>query len=573
MSKTAFVIMPIKKEGSVEHAHFRTIYDDYIKPELEKGGYEVSRADEVQKSGAITRDIVDRLASADLVVADLTDLNANVFYELGVRHALHGKGCLMVIDEDRTNGIPFDLAAYRVHKYGTSSITAIAPLRRAIARALEATSFGDGEPENPVHDWLPSLPGDVVRSSHESSEGDLRMQLASLKKQLKQYEEKVGHIESDAVSVTPQAKIADLLDRARSGRLPIDLARDALNAVQEQDRVKFLSSISSLMDDDGNALGEKTYMRLAQGADQLGVPEASLPILSAATLVHPSSDGLRHILLGKLAHSPQVADRAKARSELCADLGVDVRTDGSVVVAEGTAFDADLLGVMLDAFHEDGLNELALRIVSVFAERFPQNNAVLRNLARALEKSGSEYNLELYRRSALSPGASDTSWLWLGHTLHNDQRKRDAIEAYAGACREDANDSDNWAYLTQEMCRAMARGDGKLAQIGGSEWTLAIVKLAISCVLSCPTLTRSSMDTIGRAVKEIDRGSLVDEIASGSLMLEPPEDLQLTSLASVTERIHFAEYLQLRFKSDMTDPSTLMPLDQILGQIPDVATS
>lgn len=573
VSRTAFVIMPIRKEGTDEHAHFRTIYDDYIKPELEKSGYEVVRADEIQKSGAITRDIIDRLATADLVVADLTDLNANVFYELGVRHALHGRGCLMVIDEDRTSSIPFDLAAYRVHKYGTSSITAISPLRRAIANALETVPSGGSGPENPVHDWLPSLPSDVVRNSNESSEGGLRAQLASLKKQLKRYEDRVGHISPPSTSVTPQAKIADLLDRARSGRLPIDLARNAVDAVQEQDRVKFLSSISSLMEDDGNALDEKTYMRLAHGADQLGVPEASLPILSAATLVHPTSEGLRRLLLSELSHSPRAEDRAKARLELCADLGIVIRGDGTVEVAEGDSVRTELLGVTLDGFHGDGLHDSALQIVRVFAERFPHNNTVLRNFARALEKSGSAHYLELYRRAALSPGASDTSWLWLGHTLHNENRRRDAIEAYAGACRQDANDSTNWAHLAQELCQAMARGDEDLAKSGDSAWVLTIVSLAIACVMHCPSLMSSSLDTIRRAVQEIDKGGLVEEIMEGSRKLELPADLEITSLATVRDRIHFAEYVQLRFKSELTDPSTLTPLDLILEYPPPGATA
>src|ERR1043166_10028507 len=97
--RTCFVAMPIKRDGTEEYAHFMAIYDQGIKPVVAKSGYQIVRADEVQKTGAITRDVVQWLATADLVIVDLTDLNPNVFYELGVRHALRANGTIMIIDE------------------------------------------------------------------------------------------------------------------------------------------------------------------------------------------------------------------------------------------------------------------------------------------------------------------------------------------------------------------------------------------------------------------------------------------------------------------------------------------
>jgi len=121
--RNAFVVMPIKKAGSPEYEHFRALFDEILKPTLEAAGFSTQRADDVQKTGAITKDIILRLAEADLVVADLTDLNPNVFYELGVRHALRGFGTVMILDELRTTDVPFDLSAYRVIKFGPSGFS------------------------------------------------------------------------------------------------------------------------------------------------------------------------------------------------------------------------------------------------------------------------------------------------------------------------------------------------------------------------------------------------------------------------------------------------------------------
>src|SRR4051812_13418482 len=105
--KSCFMVMPIKKENSDEHRHYRALYEQFLKPVLESLDYEVTRADEVHKGGAVTKDVIVRLSEADLVIADITGLNPNVFYELGVRHSLRGRGTVIVVDELRTESIPF----------------------------------------------------------------------------------------------------------------------------------------------------------------------------------------------------------------------------------------------------------------------------------------------------------------------------------------------------------------------------------------------------------------------------------------------------------------------------------
>lgn len=71
----AFVLMPFDPE-------FDLIFNKLIKPALEDVGYEVTRADSFLNQENILKDVVRGIAEADLVVADLTTLNANVFYEL-----------------------------------------------------------------------------------------------------------------------------------------------------------------------------------------------------------------------------------------------------------------------------------------------------------------------------------------------------------------------------------------------------------------------------------------------------------------------------------------------------------
>jgi hypothetical protein len=104
---SAFVIMPFGGD-------FDLIYTDFIKATLEATGYKVRRADDLDNHRAILKDIIAGISTADLVVADLTESNANVYYELGISHAFEKRVILLTQDVDE---LPFDIRGYRVIQY------------------------------------------------------------------------------------------------------------------------------------------------------------------------------------------------------------------------------------------------------------------------------------------------------------------------------------------------------------------------------------------------------------------------------------------------------------------------
>jgi hypothetical protein len=105
----AFVIMPFDKE-------FDDIYKALINPALEAAGYAVFRADDLLSHNNILRDIVSSIISSQLIVADLTGANPNVFYEVGLAHALKKRVVLLTQD---VSEVPFDLRSYRMVQYDT----------------------------------------------------------------------------------------------------------------------------------------------------------------------------------------------------------------------------------------------------------------------------------------------------------------------------------------------------------------------------------------------------------------------------------------------------------------------
>jgi len=94
---------------------FDEVYDLLIKPALTKGGFVPFRADKEPGAGDIRTDMYFELVTADVILADISILNANVFYELGVRHGVAPRGVLM-IHGGWTNR-PFDVAPDRTFSY------------------------------------------------------------------------------------------------------------------------------------------------------------------------------------------------------------------------------------------------------------------------------------------------------------------------------------------------------------------------------------------------------------------------------------------------------------------------
>ena len=112
MAYHVFVAMPF---GNKEGIDFNKIYSDLIKPALESVGFEVFRADEEMRAGDIRTDMFQELLLADLVVADLSIDNPNVWYELGVRHALRRRGVIQITC--RREHVPFDVYTDRSLSY------------------------------------------------------------------------------------------------------------------------------------------------------------------------------------------------------------------------------------------------------------------------------------------------------------------------------------------------------------------------------------------------------------------------------------------------------------------------
>ena len=114
MAFFTFVAMPFGVKQGID---FNRVFREYIEPALTEAHFEVFRADEELRAGNIRSDMFQQLLIADLVVVDLSIDNPNVWYELGVRHALRSRGVIQIITQREQ--MPFDVYTDRVLRYHT----------------------------------------------------------------------------------------------------------------------------------------------------------------------------------------------------------------------------------------------------------------------------------------------------------------------------------------------------------------------------------------------------------------------------------------------------------------------
>ena len=149
-NKLCFVIMPFSSTKRHTTEGWTEIYEDVHTRAItgSRLGYKCERSK--IGTGSFIKDILLQLNQADVVLADLTDMNPNVFYELGVRHALRNRTILV---SQTMDDVPSDLKQYGVITYGTSP-KSVAEYKKKMSKVLRNIRDDPDRADNPVSDYL-----------------------------------------------------------------------------------------------------------------------------------------------------------------------------------------------------------------------------------------------------------------------------------------------------------------------------------------------------------------------------------------------------------------------------------
>jgi len=149
----AFIVRPFGVKNDID---FNAVEEKLIDPALTKLGVTGRTTMEIRRQGNIRVDMFQKLLTADLVVADISIHNANVYYELGVRHALRGKHTFLIRASGadiKTDEVPFDLKTDRYLTYdGADPAAKFDELVDGLRQTINAE-----EKDSPVFQLLPNL--------------------------------------------------------------------------------------------------------------------------------------------------------------------------------------------------------------------------------------------------------------------------------------------------------------------------------------------------------------------------------------------------------------------------------
>jgi len=165
-SKTCFVISQIGTVDSEVRRKSDGLINAAIRPALEKLDYEVKAPLDIMAPGSITDQLINELLKADLVIANLTELNPNVMYELAVRHA--ARLPVISLAENGTE-LPFDIKMERIIYY-KNDFAGIDKLKISIENVVIAVQTGNIKPDNPIYRALRNNNvGELVASDNAQS--------------------------------------------------------------------------------------------------------------------------------------------------------------------------------------------------------------------------------------------------------------------------------------------------------------------------------------------------------------------------------------------------------------------
>lgn len=121
-TKSCFVIIGYGKktsyiDGKVRQLDLDQTYNILIKPVFDALGIPCYRAIDKNTTGSIDKLMLKEIKNAYIAIADISTLNANVMWELGVRHALQPHHTIMICEKAQMNAIPFDVNSFVIHQY------------------------------------------------------------------------------------------------------------------------------------------------------------------------------------------------------------------------------------------------------------------------------------------------------------------------------------------------------------------------------------------------------------------------------------------------------------------------
>lgn len=348
----AFVIMPYGGSDPERVREFKRVFRYLIQDSIDNydNKAEIIRQDYSSEGGYIIRNVIDNLANAELVVADLSYNNWNVAYELGLRHVMSKYGTVLICN-DQTE-LPYDIKQMNVIIYPAHDwIDSAEEISDQITRAIE-NAMKQIRPDSPVFDVFPGLPDSLPAIlSGDSDKEKARMlalsdELDKAKAEIRKLRTRIEEAGLDSSEVKQTRNLRDIMQKAVSKRTYI--GSEATSRLQEladnKSYDEFAEFLTTVLQD--GYLDEYDCKKVYAICKKLDIPAITKAFLETVVEFYPDSEELKAWLAN--AYSTDYHDRDKAISMVNETLGIR-RRDGRYELTPKVRT-RRLLGAMFDVY-------------------------------------------------------------------------------------------------------------------------------------------------------------------------------------------------------------------------------
>jgi tetratricopeptide (TPR) repeat protein len=452
-----FAIMPygLDDQGKKE---FSLVYRLLIKEAADQCGLTCIRSDLNPQGGYIMTNVLNDLANSDIVVADLTDLNWNVAYELGIRHALRKKGTILICNERHKSKLPFDIQSHAVIFYPEQWLTEMDDIIDKIKNAINNCQNGICQKDSPVHDVFPALPAIVVEQQENAQTEALKQaeaQVATLTEELQSLKERM-----EAMGLSADEKKEETIDFG--SMFKEELEKSIYNSdeavaklrefLQEDKKEEFLEFLGKVLEI--GFLDETDCKVIYRLCRELKVPSITRMFLESVIKFYPESDDLIGYLANEYSKNYHTGD--KALQMVNGIVGV-IKKDGQYQLSKSVRLTDGKLAAFFDVYlHLKKYTDI-LEVGNLICERYKNNPKVcgitLRNMSNAALRLDMFSEARSYLDALLQMDPSNDIVHWLCSQYEN------ALDNYPGAIMEiehcirlDRNDTDYYFAMAAYIC-------------------------------------------------------------------------------------------------------------------------
>lgn len=472
-----FVMMPYGGTNPELVKEFKRIFRYLIQDAVNNYDQraEIIRQDYSSEGGYIIRNVIDNIANADLVIADLSYANWNVAYELGMRHVMSKYGTILICN-DKTE-LPYDIKQMNVIIYSADNWMDTAEetsdlITKAIGNAMKQIRT-----DSPVFDIFPALPDNLpAMLSNDNDQEQARIiamseELERAHAEVRMLRARIEEAGLDAAEVKQERNLRDIMQKAVAQRMYIsDCAVARLRELADnKDYDEFAEFLAKVLQD--GYLNETDCKKVYAICTKLEIPAITKAYLETVVEFYPDSEELKAWLAN--AYSTDYHDRDKAITMVNESVGIR-RKEGQYELVPKVR-SKRLLGAMFDVYLHLKKYEDIIKIGELLLTNGGMKHAgiIQRNICYAA------LYLEDIERARLAADEAVNADPESDIAYYTRFRFLDAIDDHVGAyqaleecIRLDSGDPDYYFLIAGQICDerfARSADTGEMLRIEATE--------------------------------------------------------------------------------------------------------